>query len=774
MGHRLVGVDVTDRQRALASAREREERQRQVLESLGTANAVFDRDCRLVLQNGMSARLLGKAVGDSDGHSVIEVFGEARGAAIAERLRRVMTTTEPEVFVSEFELPTGRAWFRSAYHPVADATGAVVGVQVISQDVTEQKLAERALHASEERFRLAFEQAPTGIVLTAPDGRFLAANHAFARMLGYEVAELPGLDVAGLTHPDDVALSRAEMRRMHTAAEARFAKRYLHRDGRVVWADVSAHLLHAADGTPAHFITHVVDVTERRAAELALAEEKARLAVTLRSIGDGVITTDTRGHVVLMSGSAERLTGYRVDEAAGRPLEEIFHIVDARTGAPRDTPVREVLRSGEVVELASPTELVSRDGQRVVIADSGAPIKDEQGAIIGVVVVFRDVTEKERLVAGLQQAARLESIGVLAGGIAHDFNNLLAGLYGYVSMARQASAPGSSVAVDLDEAIGSYARAKALTEQLLTFAKGGIPARAPCALGPLVEATTRFALSGTNVRGELALPADLWTCNIDRNQIGQVLDNLVINARQAMPQGGVVRVAAENVRVVDGQIAGLAAGAYVRLRVEDRGAGIAAENLPRIFDPFFTTKASGSGLGLATAYSIVRKHDGMIVVSSELGRGTVFEVFLPTSLLPPRASSVPDAGGAGAGTVLVMDDEPVLRNLLARMLTRLGYTVVATRDGGEAIAALAVAIGRGHAFVAAVLDLTVRDGMGGKDAAVQLLALDRSLPLIASSGYSADPILADPERFGFRASLPKPYQLDDLRLVLQTVVRSPA
>jgi PAS domain S-box-containing protein len=370
----------------------------------------------------------------------------------------------------------------------------------------------------------------------------------------------------------------------------------------------------------------VKDISERKWAEAAIAEEKERLAVTLRSIGDGVITTDTRGAIVIMNSVAEELTGWTQAEAEGKPLDAVFNTVSEATRERCSSSVERVLSTGRIVELASHALLVSRQGTERLIADSGAPITDRDGKTIGVVLVFRDITEKQRVSEVMQRAAKLDALGILAGGIAHDFNNLLTGIFGYVELARARSSD-EQVLEYLDGTLAAMNRARSLSMQLLTFAKGGAPAQKRTQMIPLIRETVQFALSGAGVSCQFSLPDDLWTCHVDRNQIAQVIDNIVINAQQAMPYGGFLEVAARNVFADEGRLPALTRGNYVKLSIKDQGIGISKDVLPRIFDPFYTTKTKGHGLGLATCYSIVSRHGGCIEVESELGKGSLFHVY---------------------------------------------------------------------------------------------------------------------------------------------------
>jgi two-component system cell cycle sensor histidine kinase/response regulator CckA len=347
----------------------------------------------------------------------------------------------------------------------------------------------------------------------------------------------------------------------------------------------------------------------------------------IQCIGDGVITTDIRGKVVFMNGVAERLTGWNNADAFGQPLADVFHIINEFTRKICENPVEKVLKTGVIVELANHTMLISRDGREMILADSGSPIRDECGNVFGVVLVFRDVTEKQKMLDTLQQTQKLDSLGVLAGGIAHDFNNLLGGIFGYIDLARMNRNLDTTVLEYLDNAMSVLSRAKNLTQQLLTFSKGGAPVRKSGSVGKVVKTCSLFALSGSNVTCRFVIDEDLPSCEFDENQLCQVIDNIVLNAQQSMPMGGSIEVTVRSLRMRTGQHLILHEGEYVKIAVQDKGIGIPKEIMPRIFDPFFTTKSKGHGLGLATSYSIMRKHDGCIDVESEPGQGSTFTIY---------------------------------------------------------------------------------------------------------------------------------------------------
>jgi PAS domain S-box-containing protein len=503
-------------------------------------------------------------------------------------------------------------------------------------------------------------------------------------------------------------------------------------------------------------------------ASAVLAAEKERLAVTLGSIGDAVAATDIDGRLVLMNRVAEALTGWRAQEAIGRDFAEIFCLVARDTRQPLANPAAAVLATGSRVSVSPLAVLIARDGREALVADSGAPIHDRESRTVGAVVVLRDVTERTRADEQLQHAEQLQAIALLAGGIAHDFNNLLTGIFGYVDLARRHTQD-EACARQLESAFSVLHRARGLAGQLLAFTREAQPMKTLFALGPLLEACSRFALAGSPVTAEIQVADGLWECEADERQIEQVVDNLLINARQSMNDGGVVTIQAHNASVCAG--AALPAGRYVRLTIKDRGAGIGPEVMPRIFDPFFTTKPNGTGLGLATVQSIVKRHGGRVEVTSEPGAGTSVVVLLPaaTSSEGPSQARV-ESPLRGSGRLLVMDDEDYVRDFVREALTDLGYEVRVTRTGSEAIAAYERARVDGRPFDAVLLDLTVPGDIGGAASLLRLREIDPAVAAICSSGYSSDPMIGDPLSHGFRATLLKPYTIEELGRAVRSVL----
>jgi PAS domain S-box-containing protein len=507
------------------------------------------------------------------------------------------------------------------------------------------------------------------------------------------------------------------------------------------------------------------ELRERVQVEQFLSREKELLAVTLRSIGDGVITADREGRVGLLNRKAEEFTGWTQAQAVGRPLEEVFDV--------REDPGQLRPDGSQVVTLEGLGEgtLVSRDGTERLIANSGAPIRDRDGAEVGTVIVFRDVSVRKRLEEEVIRSQKLESVKVLAAGIAHDFNNLLTAILGNLSLTKREPSLSARALDRLTDAEKASARARSLTQQLLTFSSGGAPVRGSVDLRKLVPEAAAFALRGSNVSLDLDFDADLRPVFADEGQVAQVVQNLVINADQAMPRGGTVRITATNFTVQENDRLPLGPGDYVRVSVGDQGLGIHRDHLAGIFEPFYSTKAHGSGLGLAVCFSILQRHGGHIEVESEPGKGTEFRFYLPVALdVPAEVGVMTSSPPGGSGRILVMDDEDMIRLLAENMLTSLGYCVDTACDGEEVLDMVERGANEGQPYDAVILDLTIRGGLGGQETVGELAKRFPGIPAIVSSGYSNDPVLSDFAAYGFRATIPKPYDLHTVAETLSKVL----
>ena len=726
--------------------------------------------------------------------------------------REMAVQTGGEFWADEYRFRRGDGTYASVIdrgYIMHDRQGIPIRMIGSMVDITQQKEAEEARQQSERKLALHIQQTPLAVIEWDLDFKVNAWNPAAERIFGYSAAEAigksgsalivhdPGQNpnpflfsniLAGESFPDDIrrkfnqtwqevldqaANETASGTKLFSRSINAFAVVNRTQSGESIICDWYNTPLVDANGNVVGIASLVLDVSARKEAENALAEEKERLAVTLRSIGDGVIATDTEGRINLINKLAEELTGWSQDRAMGQPLSKVFNVVDQKSRASFRNPLSHVLSSGEIVDLPDSSILVSRSGGEKVIGASAAPIHDQESKIVGSVLVFRDITDEQNIAQERLRSSKLDSLGILAGGIAHDFNNILTAVIGNISFARMFSEPGDKQHDRLEEAEKAALRAKDLSTQLLTFSKGGTPVRQTASLPEIIEDSTSFALRGSNVRCEFSMAKDLHTVEVDQGQISQVINNLIINAVQAMPDGGIVKVSAENAVIDTDANVALPFGSYARITVQDHGKGIASEDINHIFDPYFTTKEKGTGLGLATSYSIIKRHDGLITVDSAPEKGTSFHIFLPASdkeITRSEASS--DEPLDGHGRILVMDDEEIIRELAITSLEFLGYSVDAVEDGESCIAAYKSAKESGEPYDIVIMDLTIPGGMGGVEAIKRLRELDPEINAIVSSGYSSGPVMANYEEHGFKGVVAKPYKIEDLAKALTTLMAS--
>lgn len=681
-----------------------------------------------------------------------------------------------------FELGTLKTGLCSMVADLVNKMGEAENqLEVISEREAELDIAHKALLHSEAQLQAILDNSTAVVYLKDIEGCYLSINRQYEEVFHIRQEEILGRNDHDIFPKDVADALRENDRRIFAGKMPQVLEEQIPHDDGLLHTYVSVKFPMFDENGDIYAVGGIsTDITSRKEAEEKLAAEQERLAVTLRSIGDGVITTDIDGRVMLVNKVAEELTGWKQSEALGRSLEEVLNIVDMRTGDKIGALVPRIIGAGQVSNFSGNLCLIAKDGTRREIADSGAPIHDRKSRTIGVVLVFRDITEKVRTDLELLKIRKLESVGVLAGGIAHDFNNLLAAIMGNISLAKYIVDQEDEVYSLLNEAEKASLRAKALTGQLLTFSKGGEPIRHAASIAEVIKDSADFVLRGSNVVCRFDLPEDLWLADIDKGQISQVIQNIIINAAQAMGmEGGRVEVKCGNIK--GSEISGirLTGNAYLVIYITDNGPGIKPTDLDRIFDPYFTTKKMGSGLGLAVTHSIINKHEGHISVTSTPGEGTTFTIYLPAIadqvaslvLLEKQADMISSQMvPSGKGRIMVMDDDDSVRTIAIRMLEFSGYEAAGARDGEEAIAMYRQAMGTESPYDLVIMDLTIPNGMGGERAVQKLLELDPGARVIVASGYSNDPVMAGFRKYGFVAAVHKPFQLRELSNTVREIL----
>jgi PAS domain S-box-containing protein len=504
--------------------------------------------------------------------------------------------------------------------------------------------------------------------------------------------------------------------------------------------------------------------------ENSLIAENEVLHSILNSVGNALIMTNISGNVEMINRKAEEITGWERQDAIGKNIKDVLPITNWASQESFDEDIENIINGDALFEFPEHTTMTDHNGKNRIINGNAVPIRNRDSQTISIVLCFQDITEKFQK-DEIMKMQKYESLGVLAGGVAHDFNNILTAILGNVSLAKIESHP-KDILDRLTETEKALNRAKYLTQQLLNFSKEGLLVKEITSVSELIKDSVNFMLSGSNAKCQFDLPNDLWMIEADGNQINQVITNLVINATQAMPKGGIINVYARNVKLKNGEVPTLDEGNYVKISIQDHGNGIGEENLQRIFDPYFTTKKDGTGLGLTVSFSIVRNHNGHIIVDSQPGIGTTFHIYLPASQkkFVSDKKETDNQPILGRGRILVLDDDNIIRELIYIMLGNFGYDVTTVADGTEVINEYKTAIASGQPFDVVIMDLTIPGGMGAKETIDILKNLDPKVKAIISSGYFNDPIISEYGDYGFNGAIIKPYGLKELSSVINNVI----
>jgi PAS domain S-box-containing protein len=690
--------------------------------------------------------------------------------------------------------------------PLKDEHGQIKGAVTLSADITERKQAE-------EKHQTILKTALDGFHILDMKGNILEVNDSYCRMTGYTRDELLSMKIWDVEANKNTG-PLEKIKNLSAKGYDRFETKHIAKDGRIIDFEVTLNYLNIGEGQVFSFLH---DITARKRNE----ERINLLNMTLRSIRNvNQLITREKDRDKLVQGVCDALVESRSKIKSWIVLfgNSQYLFTYGASGTNKDfKSVAELFKQGKMPPCVTkalrrnkPVVTQSHDAacRGCVLAqdtsDYGSiTVKLHYGSktygVLGVsapsnIVADKDeidlyeevamdiafalynieleyeheMMEQERL-----RAAKLESIGTLAGGIAHDFNNLLTGVLGNVGMAKFNIKPSDPSYEILDEAEKATVRARDLTQQLLTFARGGKPVTRLIDINTLIKETATFTLRGSQVKMALSLPRNIWRIEADEGQISQVIQNLIINAQEAMPGGGVLSISAVNTVIDKVKGLPLKSGNYVEIKVKDTGTGMSREQLQRVFEPYFTTKQRGSGLGLTSAFSIVRNHKGFLNAESVPGKGSTFHVYLPASkkILKGGKKMTAEIKGKAGGRILVMDDEPIIQRMLKQMLTLLGYEVVITADGAAAVDQFSTAFDGGNAFDVVIMDLTIPGGMGGKEAVKKLLEKDPAAKVIVSSGYATDPIMSEYKKYGFSAVVAKPYTINQLQETLSDLVK---
>lgn len=775
--------DLNNARLALELRSERD-RAQAYLDTVETIIVALDNEGKITTINRKGREVLGYQEDDLKGKNWFDCFlpQPAGMESIYPLFLRYMSgDVSPELEYQEYPLVMKSGEMRQiAWHNaiLRNDAGAIVGYLGAGEDVTESKQAKEALARSERFLKTIFDSEPECIKLLDAECNILLMNPAGLEMIQADSLEqVKGRCVCPLITSEYRDAFTALTRQVFQGMPGTLTFETVGLKGRRLWLETRAVPFRNEEGEIVSLLGITRDVTERKHYEETLRSSEAKFRSIVETSQDWIWEMNLSGRHTFSNARISEILGYSLDEFMQMDLSSLVHQED-----------------WQEIEARLPQLIAEKSGWRgwVIrwrhqngnyrfLESDANPILNDTGDLVGFRGVDRDITERkeaedERLIIEKQllQAQKLESLGVLAGGIAHDFNNILTAIKGNISFTRMNLDISQPAYVPLVTAEKAVNKAAALAKQLLSFSKGGEPIKKPISARQAVIDAVSLALSGSNVEAVVDLPADLLAINADEGQISQAFNNLIINAVQAMPGGGKLTISARNSAIGEGNSLGLAAGNYVEIAFTDEGCGIAAEEIGKIFDPYFTTKEGGNGIGLASTYAIVKKHAGHISVSSALNAGTSFTILIPGcgEPLPEEAPGAKDTAVVpGNHSILVLDDDEMVRELAEITLKRFGYGVTCCDNGATAISLYRSAFAEGVPFSLVIMDLTIPGGMGGIEAARQILAIDPEAKLIVSSGYSEDPVMANFAEYGFCAALEKPYSVEEIISILQETER---
>jgi len=646
---------------------------------------------------------------------------------------------------------------------ISDDKGKTKYFDGIIEDITERKKMGNKIH----NLATVLQDSQEAVVIQDLDGQIIAWDRGAELMYGWKEEEAIGMNFSEIVPVENrhEFIDFIKQLKEGVTIEPFEAKR-ISKDGWILYTWLTFTILKDEEGNTYAIATTEQDITRRKQAEKDLSDSEDRYRTMIESLGEGVIVIDSENRFILTNPAADRVFGVVLGKLTGHRFDEFVDEENLNK-------IREHLELSRKTKTAGyEIEIIRSTGERRILNVTTTVRKDGNTKAADILGVFRDITEIKRMEKDIIKADKLESVGILAGGIAHDFNNILTIILGNLTLVKMFLKEDDKNYKRIEGAEKASLRAKDLTQQFLTFSKGGLPVKKVASISDLIMESVNFSIRGSKVKCEFFLQDNLWPLEIDTGQINQVINNLMINAAQAMPDGGVIKIKAQNVNLGSQDVLSLKEGKYVKITVEDEGTGISKENLQKIFDPYFTTKEKGNGLGLSTSYSIMKKHDGLLSVESELGKGTIFYIYLPASSM--KILKEGDEKGfqvVGTGKILFLDDDEEILEIAVAMLKKIGYLVDFCKDGSVVIELYKKAKESGEPYDVVILDLTIPGGMSGKEAIKELIDIDPQVKAIASSGYSNSQIMSHYKKYGFSGVIAKPYRVEDLNDLLQGLLK---
>jgi len=664
-------------------------------------------------------------------------------------------------------------------------------------EITEKKRIESELKQSEEKFYKAFHSSPIPMTInTYNDGMYREVNEAALTTFDFSLHEALGKSIYDLDVFADKNELKQYLQELRTNREVKDMDiLFQTKNGKLKQCSINSDIF--ISSKEEFVVSLIVDITQIKQnaqiildqfnelqkinADLAnvqakittqniqLSEEKELLNRILESITDAVIVTDSYGKIVLVNTITCSVLGKPVNLILNTMVSDLLTIECKQSFSLNFKEIYDTLKNNSIHQ-----ECILRVNERKYdIEFNLLPLKNQHNDVNGAVILLRDITQKKIVAQQMAKTSKLESTGLLAAGIAHDFNNILTSIVGNLSIVKYKINENSELYNSIRGAETAAFKAKELTQQLLTFSKGGAPLKKLTSLKNILVETSTFVLRGTAIESRFIIADDLYNVEVDEAQIGQVIQNIVINSREAMQGYGVLKIAAHNVIENDPVRVIIGNELYVQISIEDNGVGIPRDILEKVFDPYFTTKPHGTGLGLAVVFSVIKQHGGYIFVDSEAGKGSRFEIYLKASKNKATFTEIQYCDNitvAGCGKVLILEDDSNIQFILKTMLEELGFEIDITIDGEEAFHKYMNAKYDNNKYAFAIMDLTIPGKQGGKDTIRQIRAIDKDFKVIVSSGYSNDPVMSNYSEYGFNAILPKPYRLEDLKKVIATIM----
>jgi len=776
IGNMGVSRDIEEKKQAEEALRKSEEKYRVLFETMAQGVVYQNAEGNIISANPAAERILGLSFDQMIGRTSMDPRwksihedgsdfpGETHPAMVALKTGERVKDTIMGVFNPKEE--DYRWTIINAVPQYREGATRPYQVYTTLDDITDLRRTERTLYFTQ----FAIDRSSDAAFWMGSDARFVYVNEAACRALGYSQDELLKMTVHDIDpdFPQEVWPGHWEDAKQRGSLV--LESRHRTKDGRVFPVEISVNYLEF-EGKE-YNCAFARDISERKKKEETIQLGKREWESTFDAMSDWVSLIDLKYRILRSNRAGEKFVDLPTEETIGQNCCELLY--GTQEPLP-ECPMQKMLQTHQRESLDLYVKEMNQ-WLRIVVD----PVMDKDDNLVRAVHIVRDITELKKIEEERLKVMKLESIGIIAGGIAHDFNNLLSIIIGNIDLAKDDIKPEIGAFEKLSGAGNATLQAKELTKQLITFSKGGAPVKKVGSIGEFVMDTINLSILDSNIKCKFFIPHDLWLVGFDEGQMKHAINNMIVNTTESMPDGGTIDVTADNFIVTAERGLPLSDGKYVKISIQDRGVGIPEEHLSRIFDPYFTTKEmgvqKGMGLGLATTYSIINRHDGHITVESKVGGGTIFTLYLPAHEkdireLEPEKTPRPEKPEIQTGRILLMDDEEMIRNLGKQMLSRFGYDAELAKDGAETIELYKKAMDSGKPFDAVILDLTVKGGMGGKDAVKNLSAIDPHVKAIVSSGYFNDPVMTDFRRYGFIGALPKPYTMKDLKDALDKVTK---